>query len=86
MIVLPAVVEAFEAPRTETNAGCRGKIKVARIEEIKEAVLQHFGPDFEVLRLSAWVEGTRLQAEADLKVGATRRKTTHDSVGDVSNT
>jgi hypothetical protein len=64
VVVLPAVVEALEAARAETNARRGGEIQIAGVKEVEEAVLQDFGPYFEVL-------GSNLSAESAKDRGAT---------------
>jgi hypothetical protein len=50
-ILVPVLVEAFEAVRGEADGCCGGEVEIARVEEIEEGVLEDFGPDFEVLEV-----------------------------------
>lgn len=52
-IAVPVVVEALEAVGGETDGGGCGEVEVAAVEEVEEGVLEHFGPDLEVLEVSA---------------------------------
>lgn len=49
MVVLPAIVEALEAVRAKADAGSGCEVEIAGVEEIEEAILQHFRPNFQVL-------------------------------------
>ena len=53
VIRVPVLVEALEAVRREADAGGGGEVEVAAVEEVQERILQHFGPDFEVLEVGA---------------------------------
>src|SRR5690242_84250 len=52
-VVLPALVEALEALRRETNRCGGSEVKVARVEQVEERVLQNLGPDLQVLEVGA---------------------------------
>ena len=51
VVRVPVVVEAAEPVRREADAGRRGEVEVAAVEEVEEGVLQHLGPDFEVFEV-----------------------------------
>jgi hypothetical protein len=48
VVFVPVVVEPLETIGGETDGGCSGKVKVARVEEVEEGVLEDFGPDGKV--------------------------------------
>ena len=50
-----AVVKALEAFGRKADRGRSCKVEVTAIEEVKEGVLQDFGPDFEVVEVGATV-------------------------------
>ena len=52
-IVVPVLVEAVETVGGEADrCGC-GEIEVTTVEEVEERILEHFGPDLEVLEVGA---------------------------------
>jgi len=50
-VTLVVVVESLETVGAESNGSCGSEVEVATVEEIEEAVLQHLGPDLEVLEV-----------------------------------
>ena len=52
-VTLVVVVEALETVGAESNGGRGSEVEVAAVEEVEEAVLQHLGPDLEVLEVGA---------------------------------
>jgi len=49
VVAVPVVVEALETIGREADGGGGGKLELARVKEVEEVVLEHFGPDTEVL-------------------------------------
>lgn len=45
MIVLPVIVEASETSRREANGCRRGEIETARVEQVKEGILDNLSPN-----------------------------------------
>lgn len=52
-VAVPVVVEALEAVGRQADGGGGREVEVAAVEEVEERVLQHLGPDLEVLEVGA---------------------------------
>lgn len=52
-VAVPVVVEALEAVGREADGGSGGEVEVAAVEQIEERILQHLGPDLQVLEVGA---------------------------------
>ena len=52
-VTLVVVVEALESIGAESDGSCGCEVEVTAVKEVEEAVLQHLGPDLEVLEVGA---------------------------------
>jgi hypothetical protein len=80
-VTLVVVVEALESVGTESDRSGSGEVEVAAVEEVEEAVLQHLGPDLEVLEVGtargqATNNGVGDVANTGLDGSEVRRETT----------
>lgn len=90
-VAVPVFVEALEAVGGEADRGRGGEVEVARVEEVEEGVLEHFGPDFEVFEVcAAGLSNSLLSAsrsiwKSDKEDGCTYGKSSNNGIGNVSN-
>jgi hypothetical protein len=80
-VTLVVVVEALETVGAESDGGRGSEVEVAAVEEVEEAVLQHLGPDLEVLEVGtargqATNNGVGDVADTGLNGSEVRRETT----------
>jgi len=53
VVLLPVVVEALETAWGESDGCSSREVQVSRVEEVKERILEDFGPDLEVLEVGS---------------------------------